>query len=205
MFCTCWLATCAWRHRSVQLFDVWTSKSGPKPRFFNILTYKLTNVTAAFWHTNFKKVVWEWCVLCILQRRTIFWRRNLQSLPNRLCVGHFELKMRISPQRRENIHFSFDDMAPRPPLQRAYFPTFQTHKSLEKQSISRLFWNVVHPSFLSSDFASLLCFSSDPTSADSTCQVCFSSPHIVGSLTCNLPSVNTNIFFFIETERNTSI
>ena len=63
MFCTCWLATCAWRHRSVQLFDVWTSKSGPKPRFFNILTYKLTNVTAAFWHTNFKKVVWEWCVL----------------------------------------------------------------------------------------------------------------------------------------------
>ena len=84
---------------------------------------------------------------------------------------------------------------PHPPLQRAYFSTLRSHKSLEKHSDSRLFYLFAHLHLLSSDpfssiiFLLLLCSSLTlPTSA-------FSSVHTVGSLTSKLPSIITILYY----------
>ena len=46
--------------------------------------------------------------------------------------------MCFAPQRRAISHLSSGQLAPHPPLQRAYFSTFRSPKSLEKHSVSRL-------------------------------------------------------------------
>ena len=80
------------------------------------------------------------------------------------------------------------------------FSTLQSHKSLEKHSVSRLCYLFAHPHLLSSDsfcslifFLLLFSFLTLPTSA-------FSSVHIVGSLTSKLLSIsiyycNANMIF----------
>ena len=103
------------------------------------------------------------------------------------CFVHFDSKG-IAPQWRAIFHLSSGQIAPHSPLQRAYFSTLQSDKSLEKHSLSRLSYLFAHLDLLSSDsfsslILSLLLFSSLtlPTSA-------FPSVHIVGSLTSKLPS-----------------
>ena len=112
-----------------------------------------------------------------------------KSVPKRRCFVHFDFEMCFAPQQRAIFHLSSGQLAPHPPLWRAYFSTTQRHKSLAKHSESRLSYLFAHLHLLSfrsfsSLLFSLLGFSSLtlPTSA-------FPSVHIVGSLTSKLPSM----------------
>ena len=53
-----------------------------------------------------------------------------KSAPELRCFVHFDLEMCFAPQRRVIFHLSSGQMAPHPPLYRAYFSTFRSHKSL---------------------------------------------------------------------------
>ena len=147
-----------------------TSKSAPSMRVFSIWLRNVLHATTActFSTSHLPKVLRRWCFV---------W---------------FCFEMCFAPQRRAIVHLSSAQMAPHPPLWRAYFSTFWSHKSLGKRSVSRLFYLFAHLHLLSSDsFSSrisfLLLFSSVilPTSA-------FPSAHVVGSLTSKLPSIIHN-------------
>ena len=86
-----------------------------------------------------------------------------KSGPELVCFVHFDFKMCFAPQRRAIFHHSSGQLAPHPPL-----------------SVSRLSYLFAHLHLLSSDLSLL--------SASSL--LCFSSVHIVGSLTSKLPSKN---------------
>jgi hypothetical protein len=65
--------------------------------------------------------------------------------------------MSIAPQRRAIFHLSSGQMAPHPPLERAYFSTLRSHKTFEKPSVSRFFYLFAHLALLSADsFSSLI-------------------------------------------------
>ena len=80
--------------------------------------------------------------------------------------------------RHNGVHFFMSHLASWLRTRRFSEPTFRSHKSLEKHSESRL-------SYL---FAHLHLLSSDLVSSDSS-HLCFSTVHIVGSLTSKLPSM----------------
>ena len=84
---------------------------------------------------------------------------------------------------------SSGQLAPHPPLERRYFSTVWSYKTLEKQSVSQLSYLFAHLHLLSSHFFSSLIFSllflsSLPLPS------AFPSVHIVGSLTSNLRSLS---------------
>ena len=70
---------CASRHNGVHFFDIWTSKSGPRPSVFN--TFDL-----------------EMCFAP--QRRALFDIGTSKSGPRMVCFVHFDLEMCFAPQRR---------------------------------------------------------------------------------------------------------
>ena len=73
-----------------------------------------------------------------------------KSVSSMTCFASFDFKMCFAPQRGAIFHLQ---MSPHPPLQRAYFSTLRSHKTLEKHSVSRLPWPFrALPSLLSSDF-----------------------------------------------------
>ena len=115
------------------------------------------------------KVLRPWCVLYMLTwkcasrySRVRFSTSQLQ-LPKVAWDRHFfysfDFDMCFAPQRRAIFHLSSGQMAPHPPLQRAYFSTCRSHKSLDKHSVSRLFYFFARLHLLSSDSFSSLIFS----------------------------------------------
>ena len=100
--------------------------------------------------------------------------------------------MCFAPQRRAIFHLSSGQLAPHPPLQRAYFSTLRSPKPLEKHSVSRLSYLFVHLHLLSSDSFSSTLLSSNLSLLSASSLLCFSSVHIVGSLTSKLPSINND-------------
>ena len=87
------------------------------------------------------------------------------------------------------FHLSSGQLAPHPPLQRAYFSTLRSPKSLEKHSVSRLSYLFSHLHLLSSYSFSSTLLSSNLSLLSASSLLCFSSVHIVGSLTSKLPSI----------------
>ena len=80
-----------------------------------------------------------------------------KNAPSLVCFVHFDFEMCFAPQRRAIFHLSSPQMAPHPPLLRAYFSTLRSHKSLEKQSEPRLYYLFARLHLLSSDpFSSLI-------------------------------------------------
>ena len=115
-----------------------------------------------------------------------------KSVPNLRCFLLFHFEMCFAPQRRTIFHLSSGQMAP----QRAYFSTLRRHKhkSLEKHSVSRLFYLFAHLHLLSSDsFSSLIFFLLFSSLTLHTSA--FPSVHIVGSLTSKLPSIMLYPYF----------
>ena len=146
----------------------------------------LRATTASTFSTSqLPKVVRTWCVLYILTWKCasrhngvhFFDISTSKSGPRPSVFNTFDLEMCFAPQRRAIFHLSSGQLAPHPPLWRAYFSTLQSHKSLEKHSESRLSYLFAHLHLLSSDL-----FSSDSS------HLCFSTVHIVGSFTSKLPS-----------------
>ena len=140
----------------------------------------------AFSTSQLPKVVRTWCVLYILTSKCasrhngvrFFNITTSKSGPDLVCFVPFDFKMCFAPQRRAIFHLSSGQLAPHPPLWRAYFSTLRSPKSLEKHSVSRLSYLFAHLHLLSSDL-----FSSDSS------HLCFSTVHIVGSFTSKLPSI----------------
>ena len=112
-----------------------------------------------------------------------------KSAPTMVCFVHFHFEICFTPQRRANFHLSSGQLAPHPPLWRAYFSTLRSLKSLEKQSVSRLSYLFAHLHLLSSDSFSSDLLSSNLSLLSASSLLCFSSVHIVGSLTSKLPSM----------------
>ena len=54
-----------------------------------------------------------------------------KSAPELRCFVRFDLEMCVVPQRRAIFHLSSGQLAPHPPLSRAYFSTLRSHKPLE--------------------------------------------------------------------------
>ena len=80
-----------------------------------------------------------------------------KSGPNLVCFVPFHFEIGFAPQRRATFHLSSGQLAPHPPLERAYFSTLRSPKSLEKHSVSRLSYLFAHLHLLSSDsFSSTL-------------------------------------------------
>ena len=105
----------------------------------------------AFSTSQLPKVLRTWCVFSFLTCKC-------SSRPNLVCFVHFDLETCFAPQRRAIFHLSSGQLAPHPPLQRAYFSTLWSHKSLEKHSVSRLSYLFAHLDLLSSETLSFLIF-----------------------------------------------
>ena len=135
---------CASRHNGVHFFDISTSKSGPRMVCFIHFDFEMCFAPqwrALFRHLNFQKCSENWCVLYILTSK---------------CAS-----------RHNGVHFFLSHLARWLRTRRFSEPTFRpsgatNHKSLEKQSVSRLSYLFAHLSFflLSSLIFSLLLFSS---------------------------------------------
>ena len=101
-----------------------------------------------------------WASQCASPHNTVhfFDISTSKSGPSMVRFAHFDFHMCFAPQRRATFHLSSDHMAPHPPLERAYFSTLRSHKSLEKHSVSRLSYLFAHLDLLSSETFSFLIF-----------------------------------------------
>ena len=61
-----------------------------------------------------------------------------KSCPRPKCFQHAGFKICFAPRQRAICYLTSAQMAPHPLLQRAYFSTRRSHKTLEKHSVSRL-------------------------------------------------------------------
>ena len=102
---------CASRHNGVHFFDIWTSKSGPRPSVFNTFDLEMCFAPqrrALFRHRNFQKwsdigvfcTFWLGNVLRATTACTFFDIATSKSGPNLVCFVHFDFKMCFAPQRR---------------------------------------------------------------------------------------------------------
>ena len=92
-------------------FDIWTSKSGPRPSvFYHFWLGNVLRATTActFSTSQLPKVVRPWCVLYILTSKCasrhngvhFFDIATSKSGPTMVCFVHFDFKMCFAPQRR---------------------------------------------------------------------------------------------------------
>ena len=142
----------------VHFFNISTSKSGLSMVRFVHFDFEMCFAPqrrALFRHRTFQK----WSdpgVLCT------FWLRNFLRATTACTFSTSQLpkvhlQMCFAPQRRALFHLSSGQVAPHPPLYRAYFSTLRSHKSLEKHSVSRLSYLFAHLYLLTSDsFSSLI-------------------------------------------------
>ena len=100
----------------------------------------------AFSISQLPKMVWEWCLLHVL-----IWKLS-KCGPALVCFVPFDSDMCFAPQRRATFHLSSGRMAPRPPLERAYFLTLRSHESWDKRHVSRPCHLLAHLRLLSSAF-----------------------------------------------------
>ena len=152
------------------------------------------------------KVVRTWCVLYILTWKCVSRHNGVhffdistsKSGPNLVCFVHFDLGVCPAPQRRALFHLLSGQLAPHPPLWRAYFSTLRSPKSLEKHGVSRLSYLFSHLHLLSSYSFSSTLLSSNLSLLSASSLLCFSSVHIVGSLTSKLPSLIIHIHIHLH-------
>ena len=169
-----------------------------------VCTFWLGNVlraTAActFSTSQLPKVVRHWCVLCILTWKCasrhngvhFFDIATSKSGPKVRCFVHFDFKMCFAPQRRAIFHLIWPAGSARAALASLLFDPPEP-QIIGKHSESRLSYLFAHLYLLSSDSFSSALLSSNLSLLSASALLCFSSVHIVGSLTSKLPSIMTN-------------
>ena len=127
-----------------QFFALLTSKSASRHNglhFLNISTSKGALNVVCFVHVDFK-------IYFAPQRRALFQHLNFQKCSGREVLLSFSLPNVLRATTACNFSSLICQMAPRPPLQRAYFSTLRSHKSFEKRSESRLPFRAPASSFL---------------------------------------------------------
>ena len=190
-----------WRHNGVHFFDISTSKSGPNVVcfvHFDLETCFAPQRRALFRHLNFQK--WsEPGVFCtfwlgnVLRATTActFSTSQLPKVVREWCVLYILTSKCAS--RHNGVQFFLSPLARWLRTRRFSEPTFSTlrsHKSLEKHSVLRLSYLFAHLHLLSSYSFSSTLLSSNLSLLSASSLLCFSSLHIVGSLTSKLPSTN---------------
>ena len=171
MVCFLYILTskCASRHNGVHFFDISTSKSCPSMVCFVHFDFEMCFAPqrrAFFRHRNFQK--WsEHGVFCT------FWLGNVLR-----ATTAFNFSFLIWPDGSAPAALAsllFDPLEPQINGKTQCFATFLPFRAPS----SSFFWLFLFSDLLSSNYSSLL--------SDST-HLCFSSVHIVGSLTSKLPS-----------------
>ena len=113
--------------------------------------------------------------------------------PRMVRFVYFHFEMCFAPQRRVIFLLSSGQLAPHPPLSRAYFSTLRSPKSLEKHSASRLSYLFAHLYLFL-----LILLSSNLSLLSASSLLSFSSMHIVGNyiLTSKCVSCHNGVHFF---------
>ena len=164
-------------------------------------TFWLRNVLRAttactFSTSELPKMVRSWCVLYILTSKCasrhngvhFFDISTSKSGPNLVYFVHFNLQMCFAPQWRAIFHLSSGRMAPHPPKPQiigktwcfATFLPFRASASFFLLTLSLLWSALFYSSLLSA-----------------SAHLCFSSVHIVESLTSKLPSIMYSVYIYI--------
>ena len=158
---------CASRHNDVHFFDISTSKSGPNLVCFVHFDFEMCFAPqrrALFRHRNFQK--WsDHGVFCT------FWLRNVLRATTACNLSSLLWPAGSAPAALASLLFD----PPEPQI-------------IGKHSVSRLSYLFAHLHLLSSYSFSSTLFSSDLSLLSASSLLCFSSLHIVGSLTSKLPS-----------------
>ena len=84
-------------------FDIWTSKSGPRPSVFNTFDLEMCFAPqrrALFRHLNFQKWSEPWKCASRHNGVHFFNISTSKSGPRMVCFAHFDFKMCFAPQRR---------------------------------------------------------------------------------------------------------
>ena len=161
---------CASRHNGVHFFDSSTSKSGPQLRCFVHFDFEMRFALqrrTLFRHLNFQK--WSGAeVFCA------FWLGNVLRATTACNFSSLIWPAGSAPAALASLLFD---------------SRLRSHKSLEKHSVSCLSYLFAHLRLLSSDSFSSDLLSSNLSLLSASSLLCFSSVHIVGSLTSKLPSM----------------
>ena len=197
-----WTSKCASRHNGVHFFDIATSKSGPNPWCFVHFDFEMCFAPqrrALFWHLNFQK--WSDAeVFCtfwlgnVLRATTActFSTSQLPKVVRTWCVLYI-LTWKCA-SRHNGVQFFISHLASWLRTRRFSEPTFRLSGATnhwKKHSVSPLSYLFAHLHLLSSDSFSSDLLSSNLSLLSASSLLCFSSVHIVGSLTSKLPSNTT--------------
>ena len=168
-WCVLYILTskCASRLNGVHFFDIATSKSGPELVCFVHFDFEMCFAPqrhALFRHLNFQKSS-DTEVFCT------FWLQNVLRATTACYFSSLLWPAGSAPAALASLLFD----PPEP-------------KSLEKHSVSRLSYLFAHLHLLSSYSFSSTLLSSNLSLLSASSLLCFSSVHIVGSLTSKLPS-----------------
>ena len=218
VFCTFWLGNvlrattaCTFSHPNLQKWR----------EHVVFCTFWLGNVLRAttaytFSTSQLPKVVRHWCVLYILTSKCasrhngvhFFDISTAKSGPKLLCFVHVDFEMCFAPQRRAlfrhlnfqkclNFHLSSGQLAPHPRFSEPTFRPSGATKHWKNTVFSRLSYLFAHLHLLSSDSFSSDLLSSNLSLLSASALLCFSSVHIVGSLTSKLRSIIFCHFFIM--------
>ena len=167
---------CASRHNGVHFFDISTSKSGPNMVCFVLFDLEMCFAPqrrAFFRHLNFQK----WCapgVFCT------FWLRHVLRATTACNLSSLIWPAGSAPAALASLLFD----PPEPQI-------------IGKTQFSRLSYLFAHLHLLSSDSFSSTLLSSNLSLLSASALLCFSSVHIVGSLTSKLPSIIYHIRIYM--------
>ena len=189
---------CASRHNGVHFFDIWTSKSRPTLRCFVHFDFKMCFAPqrrALFRHLNFQK--WsENGVFCT------FWLQNVLRATTACTFSTSQLPKVVRPwcvlyiltskcaSRHNGVQIFISHLASWLRTRRFSEPTFRPSGATNhwKNTVFRPYL-FAHLHLLSSCSFSSTLLSSNLSLLSASSLLCFSSLHIVGSLTSKLPSI----------------
>ena len=195
-------STCALRHKGVHFFDIATSKSGPSMVCFVHFHFEMCFAPQRrplFRHRNFQK--WsEHGVFCT------FWLRNVLRATTACNFSSLIWPAGSAPDTLASL--PVDPLEPQiiGKTQCFDFPTFSRvciffllplSLFYSFSSLCRLSYLFAHLHLLSSDSFSSTLLSSNLSLLSASALLCFSSVHIVGSLTSKLPSMSRCIYLFM--------
>ena len=195
---------CASRHNCVHFFDISISKRGPNVVCFVHFDLEMCFAPqrrALFWHLNFQKWSEPWCVLYILtwkfapQRRALFRHRNFQKWSEAGVFCTFWLANVLRATTACNFSSLIWPAGSAPAaLASLLFDPPEPQIIGKTQCFLRLSYLFAHLHLLSSYSFSSTLLSSNLSLLSASSLLCFSSVHIVGSLTSKLPSINIYMY-----------
>ena len=163
-------------------------------------TFSLRNVLPAttawtFSTSQLPTVVRTWCVLYILTWKCasrhngvhFFDISTSKSAPRPRCFVHFDLEMCFAPQQRAIFHLSSGQLAPQPAALASLLFDPPEPQIIGKTQCFATSYLFTHLHLLSSYSFSSTLLSSNLSLLSASSLLCFSSVHIVGSLTSKLP------------------